>query len=312
MNVKEFLWVEKYRPRTIENTILPERMKTLFEKFIEKGDLPNLIFAGSSGVGKTTVAKALVSELGSSVLEINGSLDGNKDTLRNEIREFATSMSVDGKRKYVLLDEADGLTPQVQPALRTFMEDYSSNCGFILTCNLPHKIIEPLHSRCSLINFKFTRKEKLSLMKQIVENLFSILTKENVEFDKKTIVTFVNKFYPDIRKMIGTIQKYSANGKIDAGLLTDFDENSLKTLLKSMKAKSFDGIRDWISHSDIDQHDVYQKLYDISKNEFTPAATAALIVLLGEYQYKAAFAINPDINLAAALLEISANLDWKK
>ena len=310
--MENFIWAEKYRPKTIEDTILPDRLKSVFTGFTKQGNIPNLILAGGSGVGKTTVARAMVAELDSQLLIVNGSLDGNKDTLRNEITEFATSMSMNGTRKYVLLDEADGLTPAVQQALRAFIEEYSSNCGFILTCNLPHKIIDALHSRCSLIEFKFGKEEKKDMLKTILLRLFAVLDAEGITYDKKVILTFVQKHYPDVRKMLGALQKFSANGSIDASLLTDFDEVSLNNLLKAMKAKNFDAMRTWIAESDIDQHDVYSKLYEVSKKECaSPDDIAALVVLLGEYQYKAAFAINPDINLAAALVEISATVDWK-
>lgn len=310
--MENFIWAEKYRPKTIEDTILPDRLKSVFTGFTKQGNIPNLILAGGSGVGKTTVARAMVAELDSQLLIVNGSLDGNKDTLRNEITEFATSMSMNGTRKYVLLDEADGLTPAVQQALRAFIEEYSSNCGFILTCNLPHKIIDALHSRCSLIEFKFGKEEKKDMLKTILLRLFAVLDAEGITYDKKVILTFVQKHYPDVRKMLGALQKFSSNGSIDASLLTDFDEVSLNNLLKAMKAKNFDAMRTWIAESDIDQHDVYSKLYEVSKKECaSPDDIAALVVLLGEYQYKAAFAINPDINLAAALVEISATVDWK-
>ena len=310
--MENFLWTEKYRPKTVGDTILPKRYKDAFHQFVEQGNMPNLILAGSAGVGKTTIAKAVTDELGAQVMVLNGSLDGTKDTLRTDITDFATSMSLEGGRKYVILDEADGLTPQMQQALRAFMEDYSKNCGFILTCNLPHKIIDPLHSRCSLIEFKFNKNERQDLLKQTIVRLFEILDKEEVEYDKKVVVQFANKHFPDIRKMVGVLQTFAASGKIDSSLLTDFDETSLKNLLKAIRAKNFDAMRKWIAESDIDQHEVFTKLYDVSRDYCAgPEDIAALVVLLGEYQYKAAFAMNPDINLAAALVEISATISWK-
>jgi replication-associated recombination protein RarA len=219
-------------------------------------------------------------------------------------------MSLRGGRKYVILDEADGLSHNMQPALRSFMEEFSSNCGFILTCNMPHKIIQPLHSRCSLVEFNLGKDEKAGLMKQTIKRCFDILKTEEVEFDPKVVATVVSKKYPDIRKILNDLQKYSMNGKIDSGILVDFDEVSLKNLLDAMRNKNMDAMLDWVHNSDIDQHDVYGKLYDIGRKEFTKESLPAVVDTLAEYQYKAAFAVNPDINLMAALINIAAQVEW--
>jgi len=311
MEVENILWVEKYRPKTIEDTILPERYKTAFIEMVESGKIPNLIFAGPPGVGKTTTAIAIVEQTGGSYMKIDSSLDASKDTLRNEIKEFATSVSMKGGRKYIILDEADSLSHQIQPALRTFMETYSKNCGFILTCNYPHKIIQPLHSRCALVEFKINKADKPQFVKDMFTRICSILDKEEVEYDKKVIAELVRKHFPDIRKIIGELQRYSTNGVIDTGILVDFDEISLKAVLEAIKSKDFNTMRKWVAESDVDQHEVYAKLFEVAEQHLAPASVAQLVVLLAEYQYKAAFAVNPDINLTAALVEMAVELEFK-
>jgi DNA polymerase III delta prime subunit len=307
----EVLWVEKYRPQTIEKTILPDRYKEMFAQMISSGSIPNLIIAGSPGVGKTTIAKAMCDELGCSFMIINGSLDGNKDTLRNEIKDFASSVSMQGGRKYVILDEADGLSHNMQPALRNFMEEFSSNCGFILTCNLPHKIIPPLHSRCSLVEFNFSKEEKHALLKKTIIRVVDILKEQEIEHDLKTVAALTQKYFPDIRKLINELQKYSNNGQIDSGILVDFDEISLKQLIVALKDKNFDSIHKWVIEQDIDQHEIYSKLYKTAHKYLSQDSIAMLIVILAEYQYKAAFAVNPQINLLACLVEIAQGAEWK-
>ncbi len=277
---------------------------------VESGNVPNLILSGSSGLGKTTVARAMLDELGCSSMIINGSLDGTKDTLRNEIKDFASTVAMQGGRKYVVLDEADGLTHQMQPALKAFMEEFSENCGFILTCNLPHKIIPPIHSRCSMIEFRFSLEEKQELFKQSLKRAINILKKQGVEYDAKAVAALLQKHGSDIRKSINELQKYSANGKIDSGILTSVDEVSFKTLIGHMKAQSFDGMRSWIAENDMDQYEIYTKLYDNVRTHFDASNSAMAVVLLADYQEKASRATNPDINLMAALLELSA-LEWK-
>lgn len=309
--MEEALWTERHRPKTIDDTILPERYKATFNKMIETGNIPNIILQGQSGIGKTTVAKAMLDQIGSPSMIINGSLDGNKDTLRNEIKDFASAMAMEGGRKYVILDEADGLSHNMQPALRNFMEEFSANCGFILTCNYAHKIIPPLHSRCALIEFNYHSSERNDLVKQTVKRVFEILQAEKVEFDPKVVATLVTKKFPDIRKVLNELQRYANNGKIDTGILIDFDEISLKQLVEAIKGKTFDQMHSWVMTADLDQHEVFDKIFEISRDQFTPGGAATAAVLLAEYQYKAAFAVNPKINLTACLVEMAANVEWK-
>jgi DNA polymerase III delta prime subunit len=309
--MQEFLFVEKYRPKTVNETILPDNYKKMFNQYIEQKNIPNLILAGRPGIGKTTVARAMLEQLNCSYMIINASLDGNKDTLRNQIQEFASSVSMKGGRKYVILDEADHLTHHMQPALRNFMEEFSINCGFILTCNYKHKIIEPLHSRCSLIEFKFTQADKPLMAKQIFERVQHILNTESIEYDKKVIVQLVAKHFPDFRKIINEIQKYSVNGKIDSGILTDFDEISINKLIQAVKEKNFNAMRDWVSNSDVDETEVYRKLYDMSNKFLKPASIAQLVLILAKYQYQSAFSVDSEINLMAALVEMAIELEWQ-
>jgi len=308
--MEEFLWCEKYRPHTVADTILPDHLKQSFQQIVSQKNIPNLILAGRPGIGKTTIAMAMLDELDCSYMMINGSLDGNKDTLRTQIRDFASSMSLKGGRKYIILDEADYLTHHMQPALRNFMEEFSSNCGFILTCNYKHKIIEPLHSRCSLIEFNFTNADKAMMAKAIFARVTDILTQENVDFDKKVVAEVVKKYFPDFRKTINELQKYSSNGKIDTGILTNFDEVSIKQLIAAIKAKNIKEMRTWVTTSDIDENEVYRKLYDVSSTYMPPQSIPALILILAKYQYQSAFAVDKEINLSAALVEIAIECEF--
>ena len=308
--MEEFLWCEKYRPHTVADTILSDHLKQTFQQFVSQKNIPNLILAGRPGIGKTTIAMAMLDELDCSYMMINGSLDGNKDTLRTQIRDFASSMSLKGGRKYIILDEADYLTHHMQPALRNFMEEFSINCGFILTCNYKHKIIEPLHSRCSLIDFNFTNTDKAMMAKAIFARVTDILTQENVDFDKKVVAEVVKKYFPDFRKTINELQKYSSNGKIDTGILTNFDEISIKQLVEAIKAKNIKELRAWVSNSDVDEHEVYRKLYDISSTYMPSQSIPHLILILSKYQYQSAFAVDKELNLAAALVEIAIECEF--
>ena len=310
--MEEFLWVEKYRPETVDDVILPDRLKDQFLGFIEKGDIPNMVLVGIHGVGKTTIAKALCKQMNRDVMVVNSSMHG-KDTLRNEIADFATSMSLTGAgRKIVILDEIDGMSTPAQQALRGFIEEFSKNCGFIMTANQKHKIFPALISRCPVIEFAFTKSEKKDQLLEVTKRLCYILDQEGVEYDKKVILQVANKYYPDTRAAIGVLQNASSGGKIDESALVSFTEASFKKLIESMKKKSYDGIRSWVTDCEVDQGEVYTKFYEVGRDFVQEKDLPALAVLLAEYQYKAAFAMNPEINLTAALCDIAASVNWRE
>lgn len=309
----EFIWTERYRPKTIDDTVLPAELKELFQKFIAMDNIPNLILSGGAGVGKTTVARAMLEELDCDYIIINGSMNGNIDTLRNDIATFASSLSFKGKRKYVILDEADYLNPNsTQPALRNFMEEFSRNCGFILTCNYKNRIIEPLHSRCSTINFDLNRKDKVKIAMQFMKRLSYILDTEGVSYDKKVIAELINKHFPDFRRIINETQRYSINGSIDSGILANIKDFSIGELIPFLKDKNFSSIRNWvITNSDKDYNTLYREFYDSCENSFDPANASALILLIAKYQYQSAFAADPEINFMGFLCEVMIELEFK-
>jgi len=307
MSKDEFLWTEKYRPHTVKDTLLSDNLKKTFQKFVDQRNVPNLILSGGPGVGKTTVAKAMLDELGCDWIKINGSLEGRQiDTLRNEIMNYASSSSIiSGGRKYVILDEADYLNPNsVQPALRTFMEEFAHNCGFILTCNYKGRIIEPLHSRCSVIDFVVPTSEKPQIASQFFKKTTVILKAEKIEYDNATVAQLISKHFPDFRKVINELQRYSASGKIDSGILTNLQENSLKALVKLLKEKDFTGSRKWVEENALETTDLYRALYDACGVYLQPQSIPGLILILAQYQYQDAFALDKRINTSACLVEI--------
>jgi DNA polymerase III delta prime subunit len=309
----EFLWVEKYRPHKIEDTILPAEYKATFKKFIEQDNVPNLILTGKAGVGKTTVARAMMDEIGCDYYMINGSLYGNIDTLRNDIKSFASTVSLVGGRKYVIIDEADYLNPNsTQPALRNFMEEFSRNCGFILTCNYKNRIIPELHSRCSVIEFSIPKDERPKIATAFYKRVVDILGFENVEYDQKAVAGVVEKYFPDFRKTLNELQRYSATGKIDTGMLTNFQDESLKTLISYLKDKNFTSVRTWIGeNNDLDSAPFFRKLYDSAAQFLKPSSIPQLILIVADYQYKAAFVADAEINMLACLTEIMVECEFK-
>jgi DNA polymerase III delta prime subunit len=314
MDVKEqFLWVEKYRPKTIADTILPEELKATFQQFVDQKNIPNLILSGSAGVGKTTVARAMLEELECDYIVINGSMNGNIDTLRNEILNFASSVSLSGGRKYVILDEADYLNANsTQPALRNFMEEFSKNCGFILTCNFKNRIIEPLHSRCSVIDFKLSKSAGAKLASQFFKRVEKILANENVEFDRAVVAEVVTKFFPDWRRVLNELQRYASTGKIDSGILGSIKDLEINSVYKLLKEKDFTNLRKWVAENvDIEQTEVFRRLYESADQYMTGNGIPQLVLILSKYQYQAAFVADPEINIIACFTEILINCEFK-
>ena len=310
---EEFLWVQKYRPQTIADTILSSELKQTFQQFVYQENIPNLLLTGSAGIGKTTVAKALCEQLNADYIVINGSMNGNIDTLRTEIMQFASSVSFTGGRKYVILDEADYLNPQsTQPALRNFMEEFSKNCGFILTCNFKNRVIEPLHSRCTVIDFKTKGKDKAKLAAKFFKRLCDILTNENVEFEDKVVAELVNLHFPDWRRVINECQRYASTGRIDSGILANLNQESFKQLITYMKAKEYQSVRKWVGENgDIDASQFFRAFYDTAWEEVSDNSVPGVVITLGEYQYKHSFAADPEINIMAFLTAIMFEVTWK-
>ena len=310
MLVEQFLWVEKYRPSKIEDTILPDELKKTFQQFVDQKNIPNLILSGSAGVGKTTVARAMLEELGCDYIVINGSLNGDIDTLRYEIQGFASSVSFTGGRKYVILDEADYLTSKTQPALRNFMEEYAKNCGFILTCNYKNKIIEPLHSRCSVVDFKIGKKDVPKLATQFFKRVIKILDDESVKYDKASVAEVVQLYYPDSRKILNELQRYAATGEINSGILASVKGVDFSELADLMKKKNFTEMRKWVGMNvDFSAHDLFRKFYDEAYKLVTPESVPPLVVLIGKYQYQASFVADHEINFMAFLVEMLVECD---
>jgi DNA polymerase III delta prime subunit len=310
----EFLWVEKYRPQKIDDCILPEAIKSTFAEFVENGDMPNLLLTGTAGTGKTTIAKALCNELGYTSLIVNGSLDRNIDTLRTELASFASTVSFDGGKKCIILDEADYLNPQsFQPALRGFIENFSKNVRFILTCNFKDKIIEPIHSRTTLIDFRTGKKDTPEMMSGLMKRILGILKEEDVKVESPAVVAeVIKKHYPDIRRTLNELQRYSAGGVIDKGILANVGETDVKTLMKHLKGRDFGSMRQWVVENiDADPVRIFRTIYDNMYDYLAPSSIPQIVLLIGEYQYKQAFVQDREINLVAFLTEVMVEAEWK-
>lgn len=311
---EQFLWVEKYRPQKIDECVLPESLKKTFTEYISKGNLPTFLFCGTAGVGKTTVAKALCAEVGAEYIMINGSDEGRSiDTLRTTIKNFASTVSLTDAKKVVIVDEADYMNAEsIQPALRNFIETFSGNCSFIFTCNYKHRIIEPLHSRCAVIEFKIDQKEKQEIAASFFKRATAILKQENVEFDPKVVAELITKHFPDYRRILNELQRYSVSGKIDSGILINASAESYKELVKNMKEKNFKEVRSWVAkNSELGTAPLFKELYDSAMTVVEPQSIPTLILTLADYQYKAAFVADQEINIMAALTELMAHCKFK-
>jgi DNA polymerase III delta prime subunit len=313
--MSDFIWVEKYRPKTIDECILPENIKKTFSDFLNKGEIPNMLLAGPPGVGKTTVAKALCNQLGVDYYVINGSDEGRfLDTVRNNAKNFAStvSLSSEAKHKVIIIDEADNTTPDVQLLLRASIEEFSKNCRFIFTCNYKNKILEPLHSRCAVVDFSIKGKAKQQVAAEFFNRLVSILDSERIEADKKVLVELVNKHFPDWRRVLNECQRYSVGGRIDSGILTTFTDIAVNDLVKNLKEKNFSEVRKWcVNNLDNDSVVLLHNVYDALYNVLDGPSIAACVLIIAKYQYQSAFVADQEINLLAALTEIMCECNFK-
>ena len=313
--MSDFIWVEKYRPKTIDECILPESIKKTFKEFLNKGEIPNMLLAGPPGVGKTTVAKALCNELGVDYYVINGSDEGRfLDTVRNNAKNFASTVSLasEAKHKVIIIDEADNTGNDVQLLLRAFIEEFAGNCRFIFTCNYKNKILQPLHSRCAVVEFAIRGKEKQGIAAQFFKRLNHILEQERVESDKKVLVELINKHFPDWRRVLNECQRYSVGGVIDSGILATFSDVAVNDLVKNLKEKNFPEVRKWVnSNLDNDSSVLLRRIYDALNESLVNASIPAAVLIIAMYQYQIAFVADQEINLLACLTEIMVECEFK-
>ena len=311
--METFLWVEKYRPKTVDDCILPSELKKSFSEFVKDKHIPNLILSGSAGTGKTTIAKAMVEEIGSTWMLINGSEESGIDVLRTKIKNFASTVSLEGGRKYIILDEADYLNPQsTQPALRGFMEEFHKNCGFILTCNYKNRLIEPLQSRCSNIDFTIRNGERIKLAESFFKRVQDILGQEQIKFEPKAIAELINKYFPDWRRCLNELQRYSTSGQIDAGILVNLSSENIKELVSFMKAKEFTNVRKWIVNNlDNDPSRIFRTIYNSLYDNLDHSTIPHAVVIIADYQYKSAFVADQEINMLACMTELMSQVKFK-
>jgi len=313
--MSDFIWVEKYRPKTIEECILPESTKTMFREFLNKGEIPNMLLAGPPGIGKTTVAKALCNELGVDVYVINGSDEGRfLDTVRNNAKNFASTVSLTAtaKHKVIIIDEADNTSNDVQLCLRAFIEEFAGNCRFIFTCNYKNKILEPLHSRCAVVDFSIKGKEKVQLAANFYKRIQDILQAEGIEYDSKVLIELINKHFPDWRRVLNECQRYSVGGKIDSGILAAFSDIAVNDLIKNLKDKNFSEVRKWVvANLDNDASVLLRRVYDAAYDCLTPSSIPAAVLVIAKYQYQCAFVADQEINMLACLTELMVECEFK-
>ena len=316
MDIREdqFLWVEKYRPQSIDDCILPDRLKKTFKDYVAQGELPHMLLCGTAGVGKTTIAKALCNEIGAEYIVLNGSdTGGHVDTLRDLVKGFATTVSLTDAKKVVIMDEADYMqAASTQPALRNYMEEFSANCRFIFTCNYKQRIIEPIHSRCAVIEFKIDSADKGKIATAFYRRAVDILTAEQIEFDSKVVAELITKYYPDWRRVLNELQRYSVSGKIDTGILANLSEESYSALIAAMKVRDYSAVRKWVGkNTDVDTVQLFRELYDTASEKMDPSTIPNLVLILAEYQYKAAFVADQELNIMAALTETMVQCKFK-
>ena len=311
----DFLWVEKYRPKKIEHCILPSNVKETFTSFVKQGEIPNLLLSGTAGVGKTTIAKALCNELGADFYVINGSDEGRfLDTVRNQAKTFASSVSLtsESKHKVIIIDEADNTTHDVQLLLRAAIEEFQNNCRFIFTCNYKNKILEPLHSRCSCIEFNITGKEKQNLAAQFFTRVREICKEQKVEAEPRVLAALINKHFPDFRRSLNELQRYASLGKIDTGVLAVVSDTKVEDLMTTLKDRQFTAMKKWVVQNlDNDPKQIMRKIYDSLYTYLEPASIPAAVLIIGEYQYKSAFVADQEINLVAFLTEVMSECKFK-